>query len=117
MIEHEGLSYWQLETSEPEFNQTYTGGFGAPKHTQIDVPIDQDGNDHKGITQNFVDAILHGEPLIAPGQEGIYGLTLSNAMQLSTWTDSWVHLPIDEQAYEQQLKKRIHASTGKKNCR
>ncbi|MBM7837161.1 putative dehydrogenase [Alkalihalobacillus xiaoxiensis] len=114
VIEHEELSYWQLETSEPEFNQTYTGGFGAPKHTQIDVSIDQDGNDHKGITQNFVDAILHGAPLIAPGQEGIYGLTLSNAMQLSTWTDSWVHLPIDEQAYEQQLKKRIHASTGKK---
>ena len=35
---------------------------------------------HKGITQNWVDAILHGTPLIAPGEEGIKGLMISNAM-------------------------------------
>ncbi len=65
------------------------------------------------ITRNFTAAILHGEPLIAPGLEGIRGLTLSNAMHLSTWTDDWVELPLDEQRYFALLQERIAASVDK----
>lgn len=60
--------------------------------------------------QNFVDAILHGSPLIAPGEEGIHGLTLSNAMYLSTWTDHWVELPMDEELFNEHLQERIRNS-------
>ncbi len=35
----------------------------------------------------FAGAILRGEPLIAGGEEGIHGLTLSNAMHLSSWQE------------------------------
>ncbi len=49
---------------------------------------------HRGILQNFSDAILHGAPLIAPGEEGIRELALSNAAYLSSWTDTWAELPL-----------------------
>ncbi len=114
VIEDSQLTFWQLETSEPDFNDSYTGGFGEPKHRLIDVEIVEEATEHQGITQNFVHAILKGEKLIAPGEDGIYGLTLSNAMQLSTWIDNWVSLPLNEAEYEKQLTKRVNESKGKK---
>ncbi|MCM3378382.1 Gfo/Idh/MocA family protein [Shouchella rhizosphaerae] len=113
VIEGETLSFWQLRTPEPAFNASYKGGFGAPEHWKIDIPVAGAETGHQGITQNFVDAILHGVPLIAPGEEGIQGLTLSNAMHLSTWIDNWVELPLNEALYEQNLNERIRNSPGK----
>ncbi|GAB2533049.1 Gfo/Idh/MocA family protein [Gracilibacillus alcaliphilus] len=114
VVENGKLEFWQLRVSEPEFNQTYTGGFGEPESWKIDIPIKGEETEHPGITQNFVDAILKGTPLLAPGEEGIKGLTLSNAMQLSSWTDDWVEFPIDEELYYQHLQDRIKQSTVEK---
>ena len=57
--------------------------------------------------------MLHGKPLIAPGTDGIRGLTLSNAMHLSTWTDDWVNLPFDEALFKKLLDERIATSVEK----
>jgi len=51
--------------------------------------------------------------LIAPGLDGIRGLTLSNAMHLSTWTDDWVELPLNEKQYLRLLQQRISTSVDK----
>ena len=59
---------------------------------------------------------MRGEPLIAPGLEGIRGLTLSNAMHLSTWTDDWVDLPLNEKQYLRLLQQRISASVAKETA-
>ena len=59
---------------------------------------------------------MRGEPLIAPGLEGIRGLTLSNAMQLSTWTDDWVDLPLNEKQYLRLLQQRISTSVAKETA-
>jgi predicted dehydrogenase len=58
---------------------------------------------HKLITQNFINAILHGEPLIAPGSDGGYGLEIGNAMLMSGLKRQPVDLPLDGEAYEQFL--------------
>ena len=55
--------------------------------------------------QNFTNAILYGERLIAPGLEGIYGLTISNAAYMSDWLDRWIEFPMDEDLYSQMLKE------------
>ncbi|HZG85070.1 Gfo/Idh/MocA family oxidoreductase [Paenibacillus sp.] len=114
VIEDGKLTFWRLRVSEPEFNATYKGSFGQPECWKCEVPIEGDNPGHKGITQNFVDAILKGTPLIAPGEEGILGLTISNAMHLSTWTDNWVNLPIDEDLYYDLLQERIRNSKYQK---
>ena len=58
-------------------------------------------------------AIRTGVPLLAAGTEGINGVELSNAMLLSTWTDDWVHIPVDEDLYYEELQKRVATSEVK----
>lgn len=115
VIEDDQLQFWRLRVSESHFNQTYTGGFGSPEAWKCEIPVHGINTGHEGITQNFVDAIQKKAALIAPGEEGINGLQLSNAMQLSTWIDDWVALPIDEELYHSHLTKRIEQSTIKKS--
>ncbi|WP_281891098.1 Gfo/Idh/MocA family protein [Paenibacillus sp. YYML68] len=115
VIEDGKLTFWRLRESEGEFNRTYTGGFGQPECWKIDIPVQGDNPRHVGIIRNWVNAILTGEKLIAPGEEGINGLMLSNAMLLSTWTDSWVDLPIDEELFYAKLQEKIKSSSSVKN--
>ncbi|MGI2294774.1 Gfo/Idh/MocA family protein [Paenibacillus sp. GXUN7292] len=114
VIENNQLTFWRLREPESEFNKRFTGSFGSPECWKCEVPVEGVNPDHKGITQNFVNAILHGEALIAPGAEGIKGLMISNAMLLSTWTDGWVDMPIDEELYYDYLQQKIAESSKKK---
>ena len=76
--------------------------------------IVQEGKEsaHLGILQNFTDAVLEGKELLAPGKEGIFGLTISNAAYLSDWTGSTVDLPMSQETEEnfcKLLKKKQEA--------
>ena len=114
VIEEGKLTFYRLRQSEREFNREYQGGFGEPECWKIDIPIRGKATEHKGITTNWVNAILKGTPLLAPGEEGIKGLEISNAMHLSAWLDDWVELPIDEDLYYSKLQERINHSAFKK---
>lgn len=113
VIENEKLSFSRLRVSEGAFNKETTQSFDKPECWECEIPIEKKEEGHPVITQNFVDAILQGKPLIAPGEEGIKGLTLSNAMYLSTWTDDWVNLPIDEDLYYKKLQEQIDRAAEK----
>ena len=107
------LTFYKLETSEREFNATYTGGFGQPKHEVIKVETDGKNPQHKGILNNFANAVLGIEPLFVDGKEGINGVELMDAMLLSTWLDKSVSLPIDDDLYLTELNKRIASGRTK----
>ncbi len=117
VIENDKLTFWRLRVPEPEFNRNYKGGFGQPECWVCDIPVVSGGGgpQHKGILQNFTNALLHGEKLLAPGEEGILGLTISNAMHLSAWTDDWVDLPLDEDLFYEKLQEKIANSTFRKD--
>lgn len=115
VIEDNKLTFWRLRVSETEFNNSFQGGFGQPECWKFDVPI-SGGGAHSDITQDWVNAINLGTPLLAPGEDGIKGLTLSNAMLLSTWTDNWVDLPIDEDLFYDKLQEQIAKSAQTKDA-
>lgn len=115
VVEDGKLTFWRLRQSEREFNRDYKGGFGEPECWKIDIPIKGEATQHKGITTNWVNAILHGTELLGPGVEGIKGLEISNAIHLSAWTDDWVDLPINEDLFYSKLQEKIKTSTFKKN--
>ncbi len=69
-----------------------------------------DGGTHNEITQNFVNAILDGTPLVAPAGEGIRAVELANAMLYSSLTGSTVTLPLNSDDYERKLKELIAAN-------
>ena len=83
----------------------------------MDIPVATDsGEQHIGILKNFANAILHGDKLLAPGEEGINGLLISNAIHYSTWTDDWVVLDsFDHDHFYELLQERINNSTVQKN--
>jgi predicted dehydrogenase len=113
VIEEGKLTFWRLRVTEREFNRNYKSGFGEPECWKCEIPIEGKESGHNGIIQNWVDAALKGTPLLAPGEEGIKGLMISNAMLLSTWTDNWVDIPIDEDLFYTHLQQKIASSQAK----
>ena len=114
IVEDEKITFRKLRTPEREFNKNYEGGFGSPECWECKVPVSNKNPEHIGILNNWIDAILNGADLIAPGEEGIKGLTISNAMHLSAWTDDWVELPIDEELFKEKLDEKIDNSNFEK---
>ena len=107
------LLKWELEMSEPEWSRINQAPFGTPRNTFTEVETDGKSEQHAGVLNAFAGAILHGTPLVAGGEEGINGLTLSNAMHLSAWLGREVELPLDEELYYQELMKRVAVSRRK----
>lgn len=65
---------------------------------------------HLGILNDFSRAIRKGTELLAPGEDGVYGLSIANAAYLSSWTHDWVELPLDGGIYRAELRKRQESS-------
>ncbi len=116
VVEGNRLVFWRLRVSERQFNREFKGGFGEPESWKCEVPVSGRETAHVGIMNNWIESILRGTPLLAPGEEGIHGLTLSNAMLLSTWTDDWVELPIDEELFYRKLQEKVERSTVQKKA-
>ena len=107
LIENNGkLILEELEISEREFCKTAKGGFDKPSKKVVDVETDGGNEQHNGVLRAFARKILNGTPLVAEGTEGINGLLLSNAMHLSSWLDTMVSMPLDEDLFLEELNKR-----------
>ena len=91
---------------------TSSNGGGGLYETEVFENSDGWGVQHGTVMENFALHILTGSPLLAPGSDGIMGVRLANASQLSAWTGCTVELPCDEEAYARELNKRI-AAEGK----
>ena len=92
-------------------------GFSKPEVTETDVPYEAIEVKHSVITQNFVDAILDGSPLIAPAAEGLNSVELANSILYSSLTGQTVDMPMDGKAYEAKLQELIANSTHVKKVR
>lgn len=114
VVENGKLTFWRLRIPERQFNKEFTGPYGEPEYWKCDIPVSGIETAHDGIMTNWVDAILKGSQLLAPGIEGINGLQISNAMHLSAWTDSWADIPVNEDLFFEKLQERIRTSTFKK---
>lgn len=114
VCEDEKLKLWKITPGQKEFNATNRADvFGQPAVEVIDVQTDGLSPQHQGVLRAFGGAILRGEPLVARGEEGINGLTLSNAMHLSSWLDKTVDIPFDEDLFYNELQKRVATSVVK----
>ena len=87
--------------------------FAHPNSTLSEVETDGENPQHNGVLRAFADAILHGGKLVADGREGIFGLTVSNAMHLSAWLGHEVEIPFDEALFRDELMKRAASSRRK----
>lgn len=114
VVENGSVSFTRNEIPSDKFLKTSKESFATPDTWNIDIPVNGGGGQHLEITQNYVDAILDGKPLIAPAVEGIHSVELANAMIFSSLSGKTVDLPLDGAAYEKALKKLIASSKLKK---
>ena len=113
------ISFKRLRGREREFNATNTVPFGTPECWDVTIPVNTSGGpQHVGIFNDFVSAVEKGTKLLAPGEEGINGLTISNCIHMSAWTGETIEVAkLDEDKYYEILQDKIKNSTYKKNVR
>lgn len=113
VCENNKLMLHKLAENERTFCKTAKGGFDTPECIVTEVTTDGENEQHVGVLKAFAGKILHGTPLIAEGVEGINGLTLSNAMHLSSWLKREVEIPFDQDLFLEELNKRRRESRKK----
>ena len=113
VIENDKLIMTEYEMTEQEFSKTNTSPFATVKSKTFEVETDGENPQHPGVLNAWANAILHGGKLIAEGEEGINGLTISNAMHLSAFLGKEVEIPFDEEVYYNELMKRVATSKRK----
>ena len=113
---------YRLKKSEDEMNATMSmmevarlmagnSGGGLVEQETFEN-TDGWGYQHTTVMENFARHCLYGEPLLAPGSDGINGVNLANASQLSSWLGREVANPVDPEVYAAELNKLI-AAEGK----
>ena len=98
------LTWYKNEVDSREHSKTCLDGFKKPAREIIEVETDGQNPQHAGIINNFTAAILGKEPLFVDGKDGINGVELMNAIELSGWNNAEeIILPIDEDRYLREL--------------
>jgi len=106
IFENDQLLHYKLETPEREFNRVNKEMFAAPAVEKLVIDCPGEYTQHPGVLAAFVEKINGKGELYAKGEEGINGLTISNAIHLSAWLGKTVELPLDEELFLAELKKR-----------
>jgi predicted dehydrogenase len=114
VLENEKLRFTRNENDMLEFSRSAQLGFAKPEVWHVEIPFANAANSHAILMQNFVDAILEGKPLIAPGAEGIHSVELANVILYSSLLGQTIDLPMDSQAYERKLQELIATSKHQK---
>ena len=109
------LLFYRNQESMLEFSQTTQKLWDKVPCQKEVVEYEREGRPgHSTVLENFANAILHNEPLIAPAVEGIRSLTLGNGIMFSSFLGQPVELPFDADAYAARLEELIRTSRFKK---
>jgi len=114
LLENDKLVLTRNEVASDEWSKTSKIGFQQPETTVEEIPIPGVENAHAMLMTNFVDAILDGKELIAPGESGIGSVELANVMVYSGLINETIDLPMDSAAWEAKLNDLIANSTHEK---
>ena len=113
VCEHDTITFDKLGADEREWCKTCEQGFQKPPVERVEVETDGQNIQHPAVLNAFAAHILRDEPLVADGREGIKGLTLSNAMHLSSWLEKVVDVPFDEKLFYDMLMEKCKHSRRK----
>lgn len=109
VIENGVFKFWKLKTDERKVCFESIKGF---EEIDFDYCENSDYTEsaHKGILQNFTNAILFGEKLIADGIEGVNQIMLTDAAYLSqSHENRRIELPFEPAEYDMfltEMRKR-----------
>jgi len=114
VLENNRLTVTRNVSDMIEFSRAAKVGFAKPEVRHEEIPFQDAVAPHAALMQNFVEAILDGAPLIAPGEEGLHSVELANAMLYASLIGQTVELPLDGAAFERKLGELIAESRFEK---
>jgi predicted dehydrogenase len=110
------ILFTRTRRSVRETRETSREAFVTMEAWDIDIPHKSSlPEGHQVVHQNFVNAVLKGDELIATGADGLRQLELGNAMLMSALTRRPVDMPIDGDEYEQFLHDMARQYGGRKS--
>lgn len=116
LCENEKLIWYKNDRDAQENSYSADSGFTLPKCEIIEVETDGKNPQHVGILNNFANTLLGLEELFVDGKDGINGVELMNAIELSGWKNGEeITLPVNEDEYLAELNKR-RATSRKKDA-
>ena len=111
LCENDELVWYKLSEDSLEWSHTCPTGFATPALEVIKPETDGKNEQHAGIINNFANALLGLEEFFVDGTEGIHGVELMNAIELSGWKGGEkILLPVDEEEYLKELNLRCETS-------
>lgn len=106
LCEHDKLYFYKNATDSLEYIKTADSAYDKPKLEKIEVETDGKNPQHAGIINNFTNALLGKEELFVKGTEGIAGVEIMNAIELSGWKGGVrLSFPVNEDEYLEELNK------------
>jgi len=117
VLQGDEVQVYRLKQPLSEFTVTSDQMWASPEAELVELEVPEMPPGHATITRNFARAILYEEPLIAPGEEGIHSLELTNALILSGKRGKTVELPLDREEYETLLEELKASSRPKQRLR
>ena len=106
VAEYGKLKLFLLKEDERELCYNSQEAMPTEAVTEIELDLKDEEDGHILIMRNFTEHIEKGIPLIAPGEEGINSLRISNAAYLSSWKNTPVNLPVGEEEYAEALCRK-----------
>ncbi|MCK5156978.1 MAG: Gfo/Idh/MocA family oxidoreductase [Spirochaetales bacterium] len=104
IFENDTLTFFRNRKSMLDQLKEAAGGFEHCENWKIDIPYQtNDDSAHRVVIENFANAILHGDDLVAQASEGINSVAIGNAIMLSHFEGETVNMPINGDAYEKKL--------------
>lgn len=111
ICENNKLYYYKNKKDSTDFLLHAKTSFDKPEVKITEVKTDGKNLQHVGILRNFTNAILKKEKLFVKGTDGINGVELMNAIELSGWQNGkTVTIPVNENLYYKELMKRVKTS-------
>jgi len=108
------ITLYKISPPLQEFTDDAGIMWGNPKAETVPVELIDRPTGHSAILRNWARAILFGEELLAPGEEGIKSLEFINAVILSGATKKPVEFPVPRETYEWWIRKKARTSTFQK---
>ncbi len=114
VLESNQLHFTRNDSCMLQFSRGAKVGFSKPDVWNVEIPFENAAAPHATLMQNFIDAILDGAPLVAPGADGLYSVELANSILYSSLLEASLDLPMDGGAFETRLHQLIRESRFEK---
>lgn len=108
LLEEDTLHIYRYSKDSQEYIATEKVNSGDNMNIVEEVISFEKGKEpYVEVLENFAEAVLteNASMLIAPGEDGVYQLMLTNGAYYSAWKDMPVELPLDTREYEKVFQE------------